>query len=198
MRMRNCPWKTRLATFGAAAGVVACSPAAPRVADVPSDRFAADVAFLRQHSRIVILADAARGAQVAVAPAYQGRVLTSTTGGNNAPSFGWIGREAIRSGRRRSHMNVFGGEDRFWLGPEGGQYGLYFAEGDPFDLDHWQVPEPLDWGPWEIASTSGTAVRFRQRMALVNYSGTHFQVDVDRTVRLLTADDIAAQLGQSP
>ena len=38
-------------------------------------------------------------------------------------------------------MNVFGGEDRFWLGPEGGQFALYFKPGDPFDLDHWQVPE---------------------------------------------------------
>ena len=51
-------------------------------------------------------------------------------------------------------MNVFGGEDRFWLGPEGGQYSLYFKPGDPFDLDHWQVPDAFDWGAWEIASQS--------------------------------------------
>ena len=44
-------------------------------------------------------------------------------------------------------MNVFGGEDRFWLGPEGGQYALYFAKGEPFDFDHWQVPKPSTAGP---------------------------------------------------
>ena len=67
-------------------------------------------------------------------------------------------------------MNVFGGEDRFWLGPEGGQFALYFKPGDPFDLDHWQVPEAFDWGTWEIASQTSTEVRFRKRMTLVNYS----------------------------
>ena len=99
--------------------------------------------------------DRARGAaQVAVAPSYQGRVMTSTTGGSDAPSFGWLGRAAIESGKRQPHMNVFGGEDRFWLGPEGGQYALYFKKGDPFDLDHWQVPDAFDWGAWEITSQS--------------------------------------------
>jgi hypothetical protein len=26
------------------------------------------------------------------------------------------------------HINVFGGEDRFWLGPEGGQFSIFFAK----------------------------------------------------------------------
>ncbi len=113
--------------------------------------FESDLAFLRQHTEVVLLTDPS-GAQVAVAPAYQGRVMTSTSGGRNGPSFGWIGRAAIAARKRQPHMNVFGGEDRFWLGPEGGQYSLFFKPGDPFDLDHWQVPEPLDWGKWEIVS----------------------------------------------
>jgi hypothetical protein len=95
-------------------------------------------------------------------------------------------------------MNVFGGEDRFWLGPEGGQYSLYFKPGDPFDLDHWQVPEPFDWGAWETASQSAGDVRFRKRMSLRNYSGTDVEIEVDRTVRLLTGADITARLGESP
>jgi hypothetical protein len=106
--------------------------------------FEADLAFLRQYTGVVVLSGAPGGGQVAVAPAYQGRVMTSTTGGTDAPSFGWLGRAAIASGQRQPHMNVFGGEDRFWLGPEGGQYALYFKPGDPFDLDHWQVPEAFD------------------------------------------------------
>jgi hypothetical protein len=124
--------------------------------------------------------------------------MTSTTGGREAPSFGWIGRQAIASRARQPHMNVFGGEDRFWLGPEGGQYALYFKPGDPFDLDHWQVPEPIDWGGWEVASQAATAVSVRKRMTLVNYAGTRLEIDVDRTVRLLTAADVAAQLGDAP
>ena len=179
-------------------GLAGCGSTSQPATPAPAGPFESDVAFLRQHTEVVLLADAAREAQVVVAPGYQGRVMTSTTGGSDAPSFGWLGRVAIASGQRQPHMNVFGGEDRFWLGPEGGQYSLYFKAGDPFDLDHWQVPEPIDWGPWEIASQSASDVRFRKRMLLRNYSGTHVEIDVDRTVRLLTGADVAAQLGASP
>ena len=159
--------------------------------------FGSDLDFLRQHTEIVLLTDKAGAAQVAIAPAYQGRVMTSTTGGRGGASFGWIGRAAISSGARQPHINVFGGEDRLWLGPEGGQFALYFAKGDPFDLDHWQVPEPIDWGSWEVSRQSDTDAAFRRRMHLVNYSGTPLDVDVERSVRLLSESDIATTLGQT-
>src|SRR4051812_40997076 len=146
----------------------------------PMTPFDSDLAFLRSHSDVVVLADPAGQSRVAVAPAYQGRVMTSTTGGDDAPSFGWVGRAAIESGQKQPHMNVFGGEDRFWLGPEGGQYGLFFKRGDPFDLAHWQTPEAFDWGPWDVASRSATEVTFKKQMALVNDSGTPVSVTVDR------------------
>jgi len=160
--------------------------------------FDSDLAFLQQHTKVLVLSDPSGSAQVAVAPAYQGRVMTSTTGGSNAPSFGWIGRAAIASGKRQPHMNVFGGEDRFWLGPEGGQFALYFKPGDPFDLDHWQVPSPIDWDAWDIVGQSATEVRFRKPLTLVNYSRTQISIDVARTVRLLSSDDVVKLLGVSP
>jgi hypothetical protein len=163
----------------------------------PGSAFESDVAYLRQHTRIALLGDA-RGAQVAVAPGYQGRVMTSTTGGGTAPSFGWLGRAAIDAGSRQPHMNVFGGEDRFWLGPEGGQYALYFKPGDPFDLDHWQVPEPIDWGAWDIMSRSSSAVTFQKRMTLTNYAGTDLSLQVNRTVRLIDSKAAASHLGTTP
>ena len=177
-------------------GTAACTSSNRNVTTAGNGRFAADITFLKQHTNLVVLTDGT--AQVAVAPQYQGRVLTSTIGGNDAPSFGWIGRDAITSGQRQPHMNVFGGEDRFWLGPEGGQYALYFKKGDPFDLDHWQVPEAFDWGGWDMTATSPTAVAFRKRMSLVNYSGSSFQIDVDRTVRLLSAGEITTDLNEAP
>jgi hypothetical protein len=186
-----------LATLLACLGAAGCrgSDRPEPVAPAPFD---ADVAFLRHHTRVLLLIDRPGAARVAVAPEYQGRVMTSTTGGDDAPRFGWIGREAIASRARQPHMNVFGGEDRFWLGPEGGQYSLYFKPGDPFDLDHWQVPEPIDWGNWDVAGESATAVRFRKRMTLVNYAGTQIQIEVDRNVRWLSGAEIATQLRASP
>ena len=189
----------RLAMVGAIGLAAAtCSRGTQPVTSARAAGFDADIAFLRQHTQIVVLADPSGSAQVAVAPAYQGRVMTSTTGGSDAPSFGWIGRAAIASGKRQPHMNVFGGEDRFWLGPEGGQFALYFKPGDPFDLDHWQVPAPIDWDAWDIVGQSATEVRFRKPMALVNYSRTQMTVDVERTVRLLSSGDVARLLGVSP
>ena len=182
-----------LATVGLVAG--GCRREAKPTPSTPSTlaRFDADLQFLLGHTKVVLLSEPS-GARVAVAPEYQGRVMTSTTGGADAPSFGWLGRAAIASGQRQPHMNVFGGEDRFWLGPEGGQYALFFKRGDPFDLDHWQTPEPIDWGAWDMFHQTDTAVGFEKRMALQNYAGATFDVDVKRTIRLMGNGEIAAQL----
>ena len=78
--------------------------------------FADDLSFLEQHTEIVLLHDAENRALVAVAPEYQGRVMTSTAEGDAGPSLGWIHRPGISADEYQPHMNVFGGEDRFWLG----------------------------------------------------------------------------------
>ena len=135
--------------------------------------FADDIAFLKQHTSLVLLTGEG-GAQVAVSPAYQGRVLTSTTGGDKAPSFGWLGREAIASGTLSAAHERVRRRGPLLAGPEGGQYALYFKPGDPFDLPHWQTPAPFDWDPWDIADQLAGHVRFQKRMSLVNYAGTPF------------------------
>ena len=106
--------------------------------------FGDEVAFLRQHVEVVVLHDPANNAQVAVVPAWQGRVMTSTAGGAAGASFGWINRELIASGEPQPHINAFGGEDRFWLGPEGGQFSIFFAKGARFELDDWFTPAAID------------------------------------------------------
>ena len=45
------------------------------------------MAFLRQHTQVLLLSDPS-GAQVALGPAYQGRVMTSTTGGTTGGTTG--------------------------------------------------------------------------------------------------------------
>jgi hypothetical protein len=196
--LRYTPSLIAMALCIAMVGCGAPQPAAVQQPDATAPTpFQSDLAFLRQNTDLVVLSDPS-GAQVLVAPEYQGRVMTSTTGGVDGPSFGWIGRAAISARQRQPHINVFGGEDRFWLGPEGGQFALYFKPGDPFDLDHWQVPEAIDWGKWDVDTQSAEAVRFRKRLSLINYSGTTFDIHVDRTVRLLGVDDFSKHLGAAP
>jgi len=164
----------------------------------PAVTFARDVDFLREHVETLVLSDASGQARVAVVPAYQGRVMTSTDGGEAGPSYGWINRALIASGKTLEHINPFGGEDRFWLGPEGGQYAIFFSKGDPFDLEHWQTPAPIDTEAWETVEKTDTRARFRHAFRVTNCSGFEFQVEAEREIRLLAPDAAWNHLGVAP
>ena len=157
--------------------------------------FGYDLNFLRKyHKDIVVLGDSA-GAQVIIAPAYQGRVMTSTTEGNKGISFGWVNHELIASGKTAEHINAFGGEERFWLGPEGGQFSIYFKKGVEFKFENWFVPKEIDTEPFELVSSTRSEATFKKGMHLENYSGNKFDLTVDRTIRLLDKASINNTLG---
>jgi len=160
--------------------------------------FQDDVAFLRQHMDVVVLSDKSARSQVAVAPSLQGRVLTSTASGVTGDSYGWINRELIASGKPVEHINAYGGEDRFWIGPEGGQFSIFFAKGVPFDLEHWFTPAPIDTEPFGLVSQDGRKLVMCKDMRLNNYSGSEFEVRVDREVRVLERSEVATALGIEP
>jgi len=159
--------------------------------------FADDLAFLQAHTPVVVIKDRSGQGQVAVLPNMQGRVMTSTASGAEGLSFGWVNRELMASGQFVEHMNAFGGEDRFWLGPEGGQFSIFFAKGVPFDLEHWFTPAAIDTEPWELTNRGAHAVMLQKTMQLTNYSGTVFNVRVHREVRVLNRDDALRTLGLS-
>jgi hypothetical protein len=121
--------------------------------------------------------------------------MTSSARGESGPGFGWINRETLAAGRRDPHFNAYGGEDRFWLGPEGGQFALFFGKGDPFDLAHWHTPPPIDTEAYPVAARGQDRISFRKPMSLRNYSGTSFELRLDRTVRLVPAAEALADLG---
>lgn len=159
--------------------------------------FGSDLAFLKKHTKVIVLSDKTGAAQIAVAPAWQGRVMTSTADNAAGHSFGWINRSLIASGKIDPHFNPFGGEDRIWLGPEGGQFSIFFKKGAPFDLAHWYVPKAFDTLPFEVVSRSQTSASFRSAFSVTNYSSTHFDVVLNRQVRLLAPDVAWRDLGVS-
>ena len=184
------PKRTSLARAAALAITLAGSGPA---ASATERSFEGDVGFLRAHAEVVLLADG--NARVAVVPAWQGRVMTSTAGGPGGTSYGWLNDALISQRRFGPHINALGGEDRLWLGPEGGQFSIFFRKGDSFDLDHWQTPPLVDTEPWPVLHKSATSVSFRQRGKLVNYSGTALDVEIERSVRLLGRAEAEKQLG---
>jgi len=157
--------------------------------------FSGDVAFLQKHTEVVILKDGSGKSRVAVLPKMQGRVMTSTAEGADGYSFGWINRELVAAGKPVEHINVYGGEDRFWIGPEGGQFSVFFKKGVPFDLEHWFTPAAVDTEPWELVSKSSRSASLRKTMRLQNYSDTVFDVRVDREVRVLSRRQALKTLG---
>jgi hypothetical protein len=178
---------------GAALMMIALAAGCVKSAKAPEGiLFKDDLAFLKANTKVIVLSGADGLAQVAVNPDLQGRVMTSTAGGPDGLSFGWINRELLTSGVNNPHINAFGGEDRFWLGPEGGQFSIFFKKGDPFDLDHWWTPPAVNEGAYDIADQAPDRVRFHKAMRLVNYSGTEFDVAVDREVRVLGAAEVEA------
>jgi hypothetical protein len=160
-----------------------------------SGRFADDVDFLKKHTDVIVLASADGQAQVAVAPKLQGRVMTSSADGPGGLSYGWINFDLFRKGEFVKHINVFGGEDRFWLGPEGGQFAIFFKKGVPFDLEHWFTPACIDTEPFEVVEKAADRARFRKAIALVNASDVPFELEVGREVRLLAAAAAWKHLG---
>ena len=159
--------------------------------------FGFDLQFLKQyHKDLILLGDGLdSGAQIIILPAYQGRVMTSTADGNGGMSFGWINYELIDSNKEEEHFHAFGGEERFWLGPEGGQFSIFFKKDDPFDFDHWYVPKAIDTESFILVSSSKTEVNFQREMYLKNYSGFEFNLRVNRHIRLLSKTEIPLLLG---
>jgi hypothetical protein len=158
--------------------------------------FGDDVEFLSGRTDLIVL-DARRPALVAVAPSYQGRVMTSTPAGPTGPSLGWINRGFIESKQRGTAFDNYGGEDRFWLGPEGGQFGLWFKKGDPFDMAHWRTPEGFNTGDFAVTSRGHGSVAMAARFDVANCSGTEFEVAVKRIIHVLDPGEIAEHLGAS-
>jgi hypothetical protein len=92
-------------------------------------------------------------------------------------------------------MNVYGGEDRFWLGPEGGQFSLFFAPGAPQKLAHWQTPAPIDAEPFALIDRAQDRALLTKTMRLTNASGTVFDLEVEREVRIYPAARTWAEAG---
>jgi hypothetical protein len=157
------------------------------------NQYGYNLEFLKKYVQVIELKN--DKAAVALIPAWQGRVMTSTAEGSTGFSFGWINRELIKSGRIQPHINAFGGEERLWLGPEGGQFSIFFKKGAKFVFDNWQTPAFLDTTPFQVISRNDSSALFACNVETENYSGTNFKFRLEREVTVLTEKIIRDQLG---
>ena len=158
--------------------------------------FSQDLEFLKKHVETIVLGEPG-GARIALVPQYQGRTMTSTAGGERDTSYAWINYDLIESGKKVPQINLYGGEDRFWLSPEGGQFSVFFDPGAPMDFAVWRVPDILDTEPFELVNQTQHSASFRRQATIVNHSSYEFDLQFDRTVQLLNASEIKSKLGAS-
>lgn len=155
--------------------------------------FGYDLQFLKkQDETLVVLKEG--DAQVIVSPRYQAKVFTSTAQGERGLSFGWINYKAFGD-KKDAHMNAYGGENRLWLGPEGGRFSLFFRPESKMVFENWKTPSPIDTERWNVRSKDSNKVTLFKEMDLVNYSGTKLRLVIVRTIRILTTQEIFRKTG---
>lgn len=166
------------------------------VTDTPIGTFGHDLTFLKTHQDVLLLKAPDNDlAQVAVIGAYQGRVMTSTANGTPGNSYGWINYKLIASNKFEPHMNAYGGEDRIWLSPEGGQFSVYFPKGAAFDFDKWQTPAIVDTAVYSLVNSTPSQATFTKSAILENHSGTRFDIQIERKISVLSQATISQLLG---
>ncbi|RYU91447.1 hypothetical protein EWM62_05770 [Mucilaginibacter terrigena] len=156
--------------------------------------FGYDLAFLQKHDSVIVLKSSDGKAQIIVSPKYQAKVFTSTANGQSGRSFGWVNYKTFDA-KPDEHMNAFGGEDRLWLGPEGGKFSLYFKPGTKMEFANWHTPPAIDNESWQLVSKSSDEVTMSKTTEMLNYANTLLKIKLDRIVKLFHRDDIQKMLG---
>lgn len=156
--------------------------------------FGYDLNFLKAKDSVIVLKNKSGDGQLIVSARYQGKVFTSTAEGLAGKSFGWINYKAFDAAPD-PHMNAYGGEDRLWLGPEGGKFSLYFKPGTTMDFANWHTPPAIDTEAWNTVSASDKKVSLAKPMELQNYAGTLLKLAVTRDIEVIENGAIESQLG---
>lgn len=169
-------------------------PAATAASEPVKGTYAYDAAFLKKHLKHTLELFNEEGARVLLTGDYQARVMTSSADNDSGNSFGWINYDLISTGKFKPQFNAVGGEERFWIGPEGGQFSFYFKKGDSFNIKQWQVPPIIDTVAYEVIKADSSSALFSQKATVTNYSGTTFNVEINRSITLLTKPALSERL----
>ncbi|MGH2623503.1 MAG: DUF6786 family protein, partial [Sphingobacterium sp.] len=90
---------------------------------------------------------------------------------------------------------AYGGEDRLWLGPEGGPFSLFFERGKEMIYDNWKTPSPIDTEAWNLLSANGSSASMEKTAELKNYAGTVLHMKLNRDISMLSNAQIESDLG---
>jgi hypothetical protein len=62
-------------------------------------------------------------------------------------------------------------------------------------FDNWKTPAPFDNENWNVGAMDSQSVTLYKKMDLLNYAGTQLKLRVDRTVSILSRDQVNGLAG---
>lgn len=157
--------------------------------------FGYDLNYLSGKDKVIVLKSSDEKSQLILSAKYQGKVFTSTVNGTNGKSLGFVNYKAFCTEGQDKHANLYGGENRLWIGSEGGRFSIFFEPGDKQIYDNWHTPAAFDTEEWKIKDQSSKMVSFEKEMSVTNYLGKRLNLIVDRNISLLTDAEISQELG---
>ena len=149
----------------------------------------------------VLLAGEDPNKVVIVAPALGGRVLCTGFEGVEGDTDSYILDTEIKKGAAPTGPGAvwsnFGGEERFWLAPEGGRFALFFREGEEQTIANYLIPNSLNSARFGVTAQAadGTSVTFAAPVQLTNSLGTQFDLQVRRKIEVLQSCPYALGYG---
>ncbi len=135
---------------------------------------------------------------VVVSPAMVGRVMATGLDGVDGGTDSWIYEEQIKKGATTSgpggQWAAFGGDERIWYAPEGGQFALFFPS-EQQNMEDYLVPEVLNSTRYRLTelAADGRSIRFAAPIHLKNIKGTEYDLEVTRRIEVL--DDCPYTVG---
>jgi len=149
--------------------------------------------------RTIVLQGENSGGCLLLAPDLSARIMAVSMDGLDDENFGFVKPEAIANRRGDPQFNAYGGALRWWVGPEGGQFGVALPAGTKnFDLESWHISEEYNGKPFVVAypqQTIGTSALMGTEIMIENASGTWFHLGVACQIKLL--DDPTKKSGKA-
>ena len=134
------------------------------MSDYKRGTFGYDLNYLSQKdSGLIVLSGEDGKSQIIVSAKYQAKVFTSTADGLDGTSMGFVNYKFFDAGKVDEHMNGFSGENRFWIGSEGGKYSVFFKKDSEQVFDNWHTPKPVDIEPWDVTFADNGKVAFKKK-----------------------------------
>ena len=160
-------------------------------------------------SEPVVLKGEDKKKTVVVTPKLVGRVMCMSFDSEDGQATGFVNEKQLRKGCSTSGFaarsgpedgwNDFGGAERIWFAPEGGEYGFFFDPGVEHNMYNYRMSYPLHAVPYKVVDqpSDEKSVTFSALIQLVNYRGSKISLEVTRKITVLESCPFAVGLGGS-